>query len=121
MSIIVDTSVWSLAFRRNQPTNDLSVDIFRVVRQEILSGIKYLEQYEKLKNELRAFPDLILEIEDYEVAASYFNICRQKGVQGSNTDFLLCAVASRRSYEILTTDNDFNYYSQHIPIKLMAQ
>ena len=82
MKVIVDTSVWSLALRRQQQNNSIAdklrdlisdgrVILLGVVRQEILSGIKHQAQYEKLKNNLRAFPDLLLDVEDYELAADY--------------------------------------------------
>lgn len=131
MKVIVDTSVWSLAFRRSKKPTNLAVGILRelitdgrvallgVVRQEVLSGIRHPEQFEKLKDNLRAFPDLVLSIEDYELAANYFNICRKKGIQGANTDFLICAAASSRNYEILTTDKDFDSFNQHLPIVLV--
>ena len=131
MRVIVDTSVWSLALRRNKNPVDSRVAVLRdlitdgrvellgTVRQEVLSGIRHSEQFERLKNELRAFPDLALNFEDYELAAEYYNLCRKKGVQGANTDFLICAAASRRNYEILTADNDFDIFSQHLPIVLM--
>lgn len=129
MKVIVDTSAWSLALRRQQQNNaivnklkdsiaDGRVVILGAVRQEILSGIKHQEQYEKLKDRLRAFPNLILDVEDYELAADYFNICRRNGVQGANTDFLICATARRRNYEIFTTDRDFINFSQYLPIVL---
>lgn len=130
MKVVVDTSIWSLALRRSQEQNnsianqlrdlisDSRVILLGVVRQEILSGIKHQEQFDKLKNNLRAFPDLSLDIEDYELAADYFNICRRHGIQGANTDFLICATATRRNYEILTTDKDFVNFSQHLPIVL---
>lgn len=70
------------------------------------------------RDNLQAFPDLRLDTEDYELAADYFNMCRRNGIQGANTDFLICATASRRNYEILTTDKDFTNYSQHLPIVL---
>ena len=88
------------------------------VRQEILSGIKHQEQFKKLSNNLRAFPNLSLEAEDYELAAEYFNICRRNGIQGANTDFLICATANRRNYEIFTTDKDFINFKQYLPIIL---
>lgn len=109
MKVIVDTCVWSLALRRQQLDSlladkllDLIADgrviIIGAIRQEILSGIKHQQQYDKLKDKLRAFPNLLLDVEDYELAAEYFNICRHNGVQGSNTDFLICAIASRRNH-----------------------
>ncbi|MBI4784193.1 MAG: PIN domain-containing protein [Oscillatoriophycideae cyanobacterium NC_groundwater_1537_Pr4_S-0.65um_50_18] len=132
MSVIVDTSVWSLALRRStSPTVPLAVTQLRnlitddqavflgAIRQEILSGVRSSEQFIRLRAYLRAFPDLDLITEDYELAAEFFNICRSNGIQGSNTDFLICAVAHRRSYSILTTDNDFQSFHLHIPILLL--
>ncbi len=132
MSVIVDTSVWSLALRRRTPPDfspaiailqnlitDDQVAMLGAIRQEILSGIRNLEQFTRLRDYLRAFPDLELITEDYELAAEFFNTCRSNGIQGSNTDFLICAVAYRRSYSILTTDNDFYTFRTHIPIILL--
>ena len=56
---------------------------------------------------------------DYEKAAEYFNLCRKKGIQGSNTDFLICAAANLRNYSILTTDGDFKNFGKHITINLL--
>ena len=130
MNIVIDTSVWSLALRR-QPSSRASealelADLVREgraamlgpVRQELLSGVRGEQQYEALRRHLRAFPDIALEAEDYEEAASFFNRCRAKGVQGSNTDFLICAVAARRRFGILTTDTDFLHFAKVLPIEL---
>ena len=133
MSVIVDTSVWSLALRRkalstNSPivatlqdliAND-QVFMLGAIRQEILSGIRSADQFTRLRNYLRALPDLTLAIEDYELAAEFFNTCRSKGIQGSNTDFLICAVAHRRSFSIFTTDQDLQIFQAHIPIVLLS-
>ncbi|MGA7951912.1 MAG: PIN domain-containing protein [Gloeobacterales cyanobacterium] len=137
MKVVVDTSVWSLALRRNSPdgssqSNDgLMVTLLRdwildgrvvllgAIRQEILSGIRHPAQYMKLRDYLRAFPNVELATEDYELAAEFYNTCRQKGIQGSNTDFLICAAACHRNYGILTTDHDFQNFKEHIPITLM--
>ncbi|NJM19354.1 MAG: PIN domain-containing protein [Richelia sp. RM2_1_2] len=133
MSVIVDTSVWSLALRRRTPpdssnvvtrlrdliTND-QVALLGAIRQEILSGIRSSEQFTRLRDYLRIFPDMELLPEDYELAAEFFNTCRSNGIQGSNTDFLICAVAHHRSYSILTTDNDFHSFQAHIPLILLS-
>ena len=130
MNIVIDTSVWSLALRR-QPSSRASealelADLVREgraamlgpVRQELLSGVRAEQQYQTLREYLRAFPDIALETEDYEEAASFFNRCRAKGVQGSNTDFLICAVAARRRFGILTADTDFLHFAKVLPIEL---
>jgi len=131
MKVVVDTSVWSLALRRNNLDNavrvvnrlreliaDGKVVLVGAVRQEVLSGIRNLEQFTRLRDYLRAFPDLQLFSEDYELAAQYYNTCRQHGIQGANTDFLLCAIAHNRNYSILTTDKDFDSFLKYIPIIL---
>jgi predicted nucleic acid-binding protein len=130
MKIIVDTSVWSLALRRNQPQSIASVQEFRQlihnhraqllgpIRQEILSGIRDESPFKKLLKYLASFPDLPIAPEDYITAAKYFNTCRSKGLQGSNTDFLICAVSNRYAFPIFTTDRDFELFSKHIPIVL---
>ncbi len=132
MKVIIDTSVWSLALRRVQASTnnpyirllqDLIVDsrvaLLGSVRQEILSGIRYAEQHDRLKNYLRAFPNIELDIEDYELASEFYNSCRLRGIQGANTYFLICATAVRRNYEILTVDKDFDGFRPYIPISLL--
>ena len=130
MKVLVDTSVWSLVLRRNKSADqllqavltelikDFRVEVIGPVRQEILSGIKDADQFTLLKERLQAFPDLFLTTGDYELAAEYFNTCRNNGIQGSNTDFLICAAAVRNNLQILTTDKDFILFQKHIPIVL---
>lgn len=130
MKVLVDTSIWSLALRRRPAVRDanvaeleelikeLRVQMIGPVRQEILSGIRSKSQFAKLRETLRAFPDLTLTSEDHELAAEYFNAGRRRGIQGSNTDFLICALASRYEMPIFTTDRDFTLFRRHLPIKL---
>jgi predicted nucleic acid-binding protein len=130
MNVIVDTSVWSLALRRRRsPTAAEALELAELiregragvlgpVRQELLSGVPDQRQYETLRDYLRAFPDVPLGSDDYEEAAAFFNRCRTKGVQGSNTDFLICAAAARRKLSILTTDADFVHFAKLLPIQL---
>lgn len=130
MKVIVDTSVWSLALRRSnhienkyveeleELINEVRAQLVGPVRQELLSGIKTEKQYKILKNHLRAFMDLPIETEDYELAADYFNKARKKGIQGSNTDFLLCAISTRHQMPIFTIDKDFINFQTVFPIEL---
>jgi predicted nucleic acid-binding protein len=130
MNIVVDTSVWSLALRRQRPSRAAETlelaeliregraAILGPVRQELLSGVPHQRQYDTLRGYLRAFPDVALAPDDYEEAAAFFNRCRAKGVQGSNTDFLICAAAARRQLGILTTDADFVHFAKLLPIQL---
>jgi predicted nucleic acid-binding protein len=128
--VLVDTSVWSLALRRKKTAstphvqelarliNDMRVQIIGPIRQEILSGIRTEAQFFSVRKYLRAFPDLLTTADDYEYAAELFTLLRGKGIQGSNTDFLLCAVSLRHSMSIFTTDNDFALFARYIPLRL---
>jgi hypothetical protein len=134
MNVLVDTSVWSLALRRKNETlstherflvTELSeviregrARVIGLVRQELLSGIKTSEQYEKLKLYLRSFPDEAVDTSDYEEAAKAGNRCRTKGVVVSIVDILLCAVAIKREWAIFTTDPDFSNYAKVLPLRL---
>ena len=59
-----------------------------------------------------------LDTADYEEAAAAFNRCRERGIQGSNTDFLICAAALRRDLSIYTTDGDFKHYARVLKLEL---
>ena len=130
MNVLVDTSVWSLALRRAKQVDagtsrelaelirEGRVVLLGPVRQELLSGIKIKAQFELLRDHLRSFPDVELETADYEQAAVAFNRCRERGIQGSNTDFLLCAVAMRRKLAMYTTDGDFRQYAKVLKLAL---
>ncbi|GFE58618.1 PIN domain-containing protein [Geobacter sp. AOG1] len=132
MKVLVDTCVWSLALRRNDGKDlpavlelrelikEFRVQMTGPIRQELLSGIKDTIRYSQLREHLRAFADLPATTADYELAAEFFNLSRGKGIQGSNTDFLLCALSVRNDLPIFTTDNDFMLYQQQLPIKLHA-
>jgi len=92
--------------------------IIGAIRQEVLSGYSDLNKFETLKTRLSYFENTPMLDEDYITAARFYNECRQKGVQGSHIDLLICAVAVRLNIPILTSDKDFGFYQQHLPIKL---
>ena len=136
MNTLVDTSVWSLALRR-QPkdlsaaeqsvvreladlTHEGRARIIGMIRQELLSGIRMPAQYERLRAALRAFPDEPMDTSDYEAAAMATNGCRAKGMAASVVDALICQVALSRQWSIFTTDPDFKNYAKVLPIKLHA-
>jgi len=134
MTVLVDTPVWSLALRRKSAdlnareralTGALAeliregrVSMMGAIRQELLSGIREEERFQRLRNYLRAFEEPGIEILDYEEAARMHNLCRGRGVAGSAVDFLICAVAQRRGWHIFTTDRDFERYGRVLGLKL---
>ncbi len=134
MTVLVDTSVWSLALRRRSRSLSAEEELVRdelaeliregraqmigPVRQEVLSGIRSRSQYERLRRDLRAFEDPRLGVEDYEEAALASNHCRAAGVSGSAVDWLICAVALRRNWPVFTMDKDFGRYARHLTLRL---
>ncbi len=130
MRVLPDTPIWSAALRRTRGVasayraemvkllNHGIVEIIGPIRQELLSGIREQSQFERVREHLRRFPDLPITTDDYEEAASFYNRCRSKGIQGSATDFLICAVATRNDLVIFADDRDFVNYSKVLPIRL---
>ena len=133
MSVIIDTSVWSQFFRRRDPEDPRAVELVEdliirreavlvgIVKQELLSGIKEPERFKKLLSALSDFELLLASDEDHIMAGRFFSKCRSCGVQGSFSDFLICAQASNHRMSILSSDGDFVHYSKHIPISLTRQ
>jgi len=125
VKLLVDTSVWSLALRRKD-AGSLSPDEQRLkaeltrtiqdgraamiglIRQELLSGIKELTQFEKVKNALAPFLDEQIDTADHEYAARLYNECRSQGFQAGPVDMLICAVATRRNWQVLSSDSGLN-------------
>ncbi|MHC4923251.1 MAG: type II toxin-antitoxin system VapC family toxin [Planctomycetota bacterium] len=125
MSVLVDTSVWSLALRRRGRTSarerrivaELEDLIGRgdallcgPVRQELLSGVRDESQWESLRDHLRAFRDLPVTTDDHEEAARFSNRARARGMATSLVDSLLVALCTRRDLALFTTDRDFRRY-----------
>jgi predicted nucleic acid-binding protein len=130
VKVIVDTSVWSLALRRRKVRLLPEVETLRFlieqnlavllgpIRQEILSGIKHRDQFDRLHAKLSAFEDLRIDAEDYVRAALLANACLLNGVQASHTDFLIAAVAVHHECSVLTTDKVFVHIARLIPVKI---
>jgi predicted nucleic acid-binding protein len=134
MNILVDTSVWSLAIRRKKENlnpneqflvtelaeliREGRVRMIGLIRQELLSGIKTIEQYEKLRVYLRAFRDERIETAHHEEAARAGNRCRSKGIVVSVVDILLCTIAMERKWAIFATDPDFGNYAKVLPFSM---
>ena len=130
MKILVDTCIWSQVLRKITPNlnltkqlkdfvNDGRVVIIGPIRQELLSGISNPSQFNKLKRTLSFFEDIILKTDYFVKAAEFSNLCRKNGVQGTTTDFLICAVANLEKLSIFTVDNDFINYNKYLKLKLI--
>ncbi len=130
MKVLADTCVWSKALRYKSSDFEITEKIKELIkngmvvmigpiRQELLSGISNISQFNKLKDMLSSFEDIPFESKHFIKAAEFSNICRKNGIQGSTMDFLICAVANIENLIIFTTDKDFENYKKYLAIKLL--
>jgi len=132
MRVLIDTSVWSEAFRRKSNLNrdiilklselidDGRVCVIGPIKQELVSGVKSEKQFAQLCKALDEFPNEPILDEDYINAASLYNRCRKKGIQGGHIDFLICAVSIRLNIPIFTLDKDFERYAEVLEMKTIG-
>ena len=134
MSVLIDTPVWSLLFRRDQKklnsreiravddlrriVQDNRARVIGSIRQELLSGIRHVDQFEQLQHRFRDFEDEPLTTADYEFAAEINCKCRRIGISTSAVDALICSVAHTRSWEIFTFDKDFARYTKAVSLRI---
>lgn len=121
MSVFVDTSVWSLAFRRDAPPDLPEVHALRrsleagtvyctgLVLQELLQGFSRPRAHKEIVERFAALPLLVPDRHDYIHAAELRNNCRRKGVQAGTIDALLAQLCIRHELTMLTTDKDFHH------------
>lgn len=120
MSVFVDTSVWSLALRRDAPPDLPEVHELRrlldngsvyctgLVLQELLQGFAKPKSQKQIISHFSALPLLVPDREDHVSAAALRNRCRRNGVQTGTIDALLAQLCIRYELTMLTTDNVFH-------------
>ena len=133
MSLLVDTSVWSLAFRRDTQVQVPEVLALRnallgtdqvfstgLVLQELLQGFSGPKARDSIVERFAAFAFVEPDRQDYIDAAEVRNMCRKRGVQIGTIDALLIQLARRHDLAILTTDQDFRLAAAHVPFRLWS-
>jgi predicted nucleic acid-binding protein len=131
LSLFVDTSVWSLAFRRDAPTSAPEVGALitaiesgqtilttGIVLQELLQGFSGPKAHSGILDRFSAVPLLMPEREDHVRAAELRNRCRRGGVQIGTIDALLAQLCIRHDLRMLTTDDDFTHMCGHCALRL---
>ena len=131
MSLFVDTSVWSLAFRRDQVQPEPAVDrlhqalaggetVFStgLVLQELLQGFSGPTAREAIIERFAALPLLVPDREDHIAAAEIRDACRRAAVQIGTIDALLARLCSRHDLVMLTTDHDFDRLVSQVPLSI---
>ena len=130
MTLFVDTSVWSLALRRDRPDHPavgfLAGALGRaepicttgLVLQEILQGFRGAKARDAIIERLSSLPLLMPQRDDHIAAADLRSTCRRHGVQIGTIDALLAQLCLRYELLLLTTDRDFEHIARHAPLRL---
>ncbi|MBX3031147.1 MAG: PIN domain-containing protein [Chloroflexi bacterium] len=131
MALLVDTSVWSLAYRRDSPPEVSEVGILRdalaggdrvattgVILLELLRGFVPESAQQTIRESLGGLDVVEPSWSDYEAAAGLSNTCRRAGVQLSSIDALIAQLAIAHDLALLTTDQDFVHAARHIPLRV---
>lgn len=130
---MVDTSVWSLALRRDPPLVAPQVAVLRqaleseaivvttgLVLQELLQGFAGPRARKDIIEHFGALPMITPSREDHIAAAELRNTCRRAGVQMGTIDALLAQLCIHHGLTLLTTDRDFSHAALHCPLKVWA-
>jgi len=133
MSLLVDTSVWSLAFRRDAPPACAEVNALRqaleggetvvctgLILQELLQGFSGAKASERLVKQFSALPFISPDRSDHIEAAGLRNHCRRKGVQIGTIDALLAQLCLRHDLTLLSTDADFRHAARCCPLRVWS-
>jgi predicted nucleic acid-binding protein len=134
LNLFVDTSVWSLALRRDRPAESPEVAFLAralesgdavfttgLVLQELLQGFRGARARERILERFAALPCLVPDREDHVRAADLRNVCRRRGVQIGTIDALLAQLCIRRKLTLLTTDADFARVARIQPLSLWRE
>ncbi len=134
MSLFVDTSIWSLALRRDSPATSREVGALvraiesgetllttGLVLQELLQGFSRPKSRDQILDRFSSVPLLVPDRDDHVRAAELRNHCRRNGVQVGTIDALLAQLCIRHDLTMLTTDKDFGRIADHSTLKLWSQ
>lgn len=133
--ILLDTSVLSLVFRRRRAgqaepqaavtlrrlvAEDAPLGVPGIVLQELLSGVRTPQAFDRLMGIMEGFPLVIARREDHLTAARIANSCARKGVPTSTVDCLIAALAVSRQAALFTLDDDFARMAAPIGLTLLG-
>ena len=131
MTLFVDTSVWSLALRRDTLAGVPEVQVLQaalsgadlvvttgIVVQELLQGFSRPKAGAGIVERFAALPLLSPDRQDHVEAAALRNLCRRKGLLLGTIDALLAQLCIHHDLTMLTTDRDFEMAARHCPIRL---
>ena len=133
MTLFVDTSVWSLALRRDALSAEPEVQALKdallgadvvvttgLVLQELLQGFSGPKASAQIVERFAALPLLQPDRDDHILAAELRNTCRRAGVQVGTVDAVLAQLCIRHDLVLLSTDRDFRLAAKHCPLRIWS-
>jgi len=131
VTLLVDTSVWSLALRRDAVASEPEVQVLKqalagsdvvattgLILQELLQGFSGPKSVSQIVERFAALPLLQPDREDHVAAAELRNKCRRAGIQIGTIDALIAQLCIRHDLTLLSTDNDFKLASSHCSLQV---
>ncbi|GAB3753645.1 type II toxin-antitoxin system VapC family toxin [Microlunatus parietis] len=131
MTLLVDTSVWSLALRRDPP--ELGPEVDHLVRtlagpdlivttglilQELLQGVVRPRSRADILERFASMPVIQPDRDDHILAADLRNLCRRSGAQLGTVDAVIAYLCIRHDLTLLTTDRDFIHAARHCELRV---
>ncbi len=133
MTVLVDTSVWSLALRRDAAPDAPEVQALRaaldgaeivvitgLILQELLQGFSGPKARAQILGRFATLPAVQPDRDDHIAAADLRNTCRRSGVQIGTIDAVLAQLSIRHDLTLLTTDQDFVLAAKHCPLRVWS-
>ena len=131
MSLFVDTSVWSLALRRDSSGDGPELGRLRqalasqeavyttgLVLQELLQGFRGPKARDSIVERFAVLPMIVSGRDDHIATADIRKTCWRQGVQLGTIDALLARLCLHHDLEMLTTDGDFHHAARHTPLRV---
>jgi len=131
MGLLVDTSVWSTALRRDAPASVPEVTELKraleagdtlyvtgLIIQELLQGLTKPKAHRQIIDHFKALPLLVPDREDHIQAAALRSKCRGRGLQAGAIDALLAQLCIRHRLTMLSTDHDFRHISKVVRLSV---
>lgn len=128
--MFVDTSVWSLALRRDSPGGREVQELVRIldggepvfttglILQELLQGFAGPKARQQIISRFSAIPLIVPDRTDHIEAAELRNLCRRGGIQVGTIDALLAQLCIRHDLMMLAADQDFQGIARKCGLKV---
>ncbi len=133
MTLLVDTSMWSLALRRGAPAQAPEVRARAdalggsnvivatgLMLQELLQGFNGPRAVASIVQRFSSLAWVQAQRDDHIAAAGIRDSCLRSGVQIGTIDALIAQLCISNGLTLLTTDRDFVHAAKHCRLKLWS-